>query len=118
MLNMENIEKIEKVIDKFDGEDKKQIEKISDKFEVKDYSLTTKEVKINYTYTVYNHKGVDTKLIPYNLPTGILYLGENLKEFNQGFIFEDKYKNLYDTAKKKIYFNNKYKFKFEGDLDI
>jgi len=117
MLNMENIEKIEKVIDKFDEEDKKQIEKISDKFEVKDYSLTIKEVKINYTYTVYNHKGVDTKLIPYNLPTGILYLGENLKEFNKGFIFEDKYKNLYDTAKKKIYFNNKYKFKFEGDLD-
>ena len=56
MLDMKNIEKIEKVIDKFDEEDRKKIEKITDKLEVKDYSLTTKDVKINYTYTVYNRK--------------------------------------------------------------
>ena len=117
MLDMKNIEKIEKVIDKFDEEDRKKIEKITDKLEVKDYSLTTKDVKINYTYTVYNRKNCETKLIPYNLQTGILYLGETLKEFNDGFLFEDKYKNLYDTAKNKIYFNNKKKYKFEGDLD-
>lgn len=44
-------------------------------------------------------------------------MGENPKAFNGGFIFKDKYNNLYDTGKKIIYFNNKYKFKFEGDLD-
>ena len=78
-------------------------------FQVDDFSLET------ITFTKYNYKGVAAILYPYNLQTGILYLSEDLKAFNGGFIFKDKYNNLYDTAKKKIYFNNG--DKFEGDFD-
>ena len=78
-------------------------------FQVCDYTLET------ITFTKYNYKGVAAILYPYKLQTGILYLSEDLKEFNGGFIFKDNYNNLYVTYKKKIYFNNG--DKFEGDFD-
>ena len=86
--------------------------------EVSDFTLTTisdnSKGFIN-NYAIYNKNGVPVYLDTYDLETGILYLHEDLKAFNGGFLFKDKYNNLYDTAKKKIYFNCG--FEFEGDLD-
>ena len=76
------------------------------------------EVSSNYslkTITKYNYNESEEDLLPYNLETGILFLDEELKAFSGGFLFKDKYNNLYDTAKKKIYFNDG--IQFIGDFD-
>ena len=90
--------------------------------EVSDFTLTTiSEIsdRTIYNYAIYEKickkNGVEVYLDTYDLETGILYLHEDLKAFNGGFLFKDKYNNLYNTAKNKIYFNCG--FEFEGDLD-
>ena len=93
-------------------------EKTFNILEVSDFTLTTISEISDRTiknYAIYNKNKSETVLKTYNLETGILYLNEDLKAFNGGFLFKDKYNNLYNTAKKKIYF--KYGDEFEGDLD-
>ena len=90
--------------------------------EVSDFTLTTiSEISDGFIddYAIYKVNGSEEDeghtLLTENLETGILYLDEDLKAFNGGFLFKDKYNNLYNTAKKKIYF--KCGFEFEGDFD-
>ena len=72
--------------------------------EVSDFTLTTiSEIsdRTIYNYAIYEKickkNGVEVYLDTYDLETGILYLHEDLKAFNGGFLFKDKYNNLYNT---------------------
>jgi len=97
-------------------------EKTINILEVSDFSLATisdNSKGFIKNYAIYKVNGSEEDkghtLFTKNLETGILYLDGDLKAFNGGFLFKDKYNNLYNTAKKKIYFNCG--IEFEGDFD-